>query len=184
MKYILLLLCFLYALTGCDERKLSHQEIVTKYYEARDALNYNKAMTCVNDSLTVVAGDFVMPYNQDNYYEVFKWDSIFQPSYEIVELEEKDNQVIASVTLKSLRNEFLKNSTMTCEYKISFIAGKISKIESLECKDADWDSWQKEVNSLVNWVKINQPQLDGFINDLTMNGAINYLKAIELYKNR
>ena len=71
---------------------------------------------------------------------------------------------------------------MTCQYKISFISGKISEIESLECKGADWQIWQKEVNSLVSWIKINHPILDGFINDMTMNGAMNYLKAIELYE--
>lgn len=71
---------------------------------------------------------------------------------------------------------------MTCQYKISFNSGKISKIEELECKDADWNIWQKKRDSLVSWTKKNHPELDGFINDMTMNGAINYLKAIELYE--
>jgi len=48
---------------------------------------------------------------------------------------------------------------------------KITKIEALECSDANWNVWQAERDSLVNWVKINHPELDGFINDLTMNGA-------------
>ncbi|WPP49957.1 hypothetical protein [Catalinimonas niigatensis] len=58
------------------------------------------------------------------------------------------------------------------------------KLESLECLNADWNIWQTERDSLVNWTRNNHPKLDGFIHDLTMDGAINYLKAIELYEKR
>ena len=71
---------------------------------------------------------------------------------------------------------------MTCQFKISFNAGKISRIESMDCKDADWGLWQTERDTLVNWIDKNHMELNGFINDMTMNGAMNYLKAIELYK--
>ncbi|MBD0851909.1 hypothetical protein [Maribacter arenosus] len=182
MKNTFFILFLLYFLTGCSDQKLTHQETVTKYYNARDAANYNELKTLINDSITIIAGDYVMPYSHDSFYEQFKWDSIFRPSYKIVELEEKNNQIIASVALNSVRNEFLKNNAMTCQYKISFNYGKISKIEELECKSADWNIWQKERDSLVSWIKKNHPELDGFINDMTMNGAMNYLKAIELYE--
>lgn len=73
-----------------------------------------------------------------------------------------------------------------CQVKISFTSGKISKLEELECIGVDWNIWRKERDSLVSWVNKNHPELDGFINDMTMNGSINYLKAIDLnitYKN-
>jgi hypothetical protein len=82
-----------------------------------------------------------------------------------------------------LRFEFLKNNPLSCRHKISFKDGKIAKLETLECIDADWGIWQKERDSLVNWVHIHHPDLDGFVHDLSMQGAINYLKAIELYKD-
>ncbi|WP_036383555.1 MULTISPECIES: hypothetical protein [Flavobacteriaceae] len=176
---ILFLLCFL---TGCNDQNVTHKETVTRYYNARDAVNFNKLRTLINDSITIVAGDYVMPYDQDGFYEVFRWDSIFSPSYKIIELEERNNQVIVSVMMTSARNEFLKNSPMTCQYKISFKSGKISKIEEKECRDADWGVWKNKVDSLVGWIKKNHPELDGFIYDMTMNGAKNYLKAIELYE--
>lgn len=182
MKNTFLILFFLHFLTGCNNQKLTHQETVAKYYNARDAANYNEMKTFISDSITIIAGDYVMPYTHDSYYEEFKWDSIFKTSYKIVELEEKNNQIIASVASNSVRYEFLKNNPLTCQFKISFNSGKISKIESMECISADWNIWQKERDSLVSWINKNHPKLDGFIHDMTMNGAINYLKAIELYK--
>lgn len=170
-------------LSGCSNQKLTHKETVTKYYNAFNSSDYNKIKTLINDSITIIEGDYVMPFTHDSFYEHFKWDSIFKPSYEVVEIKEKNNQIIASVAANSLRYEFLKNNPLTCHYKISFNSGKISKIETLECNGADWDIWQRQRDSLVSWINKKHPKLDGFIHDLTMNGAINYLKAIELHKN-
>ena len=183
MKNTLLILSLLYILTGCNDQNLTRQEAVTTYYNARDISNFDELKTVINDSITIISGDYVMPYNHDGFYQQFKWDSIFKTSYKIVELEEKNNQIIASVTMNSIRNEFLKNSDMICQYKVSFNAGKISKIEELDCKNADWSIWQKERDSLVGWIHKNQPELNGFIHDMTMKGAQNYLKAIALYES-
>ena len=123
-----------------------------------------------------------MPYNLDSYYEEFKWDSIFRTSYKIVELIEEDDWVMATVVSNSIKYEFLKNNPLTCQYRISFNSDKISKIESLECLGVNWDIWQEQKDTLVSWIDKNHPKLDGFIHDMTMNGALNYLKAIALYK--
>ncbi|WP_299215729.1 hypothetical protein [uncultured Dokdonia sp.] len=184
MKNTLLFLFFLWFFTGCNHQKVTHQETVTSYYQARDTGDFEQLKTLVHDSITIISGDYVMPYNPTSFYEVFKWDSIFKPSYTLVDVEEQNDQVIASVAMSSLRNEFLKNELMTCQYEISFTAGNISRIKELDCKDVDWGVWAKERDSLVNWTKVHHPELDGFINDMTMNGALQYLKAIAFYKNR
>ncbi|MEP1489039.1 MAG: hypothetical protein ABJK28_11480 [Algibacter sp.] len=183
MKHTFLILFILYSITGCNNQKLTHQETVTKYYKAFNSADFNEIKTVTSDSITIIGGDYIMPFTHDSFYEQFKWDSIFKPSYEIIELEEKDNQIIAFVASKSLRYEFLKNNPLTCKFKISFNSGKISKIEDLEFINVDWNIWQKERDSLASWINNNHPEFDGFIHDLTMKGAINYLKAIELYKN-
>ena len=169
-------------LIGCKEQKLTPKETVIKYYHSRDTGNYKELKELINDSITIISGSYVMPYNHVSFYEQFKWDSIFKPSYKIVKLEEKNNQVNALVVINSIRNEFLKSSSMICEYEILFNSGKISEIKDLDCTNVDWNTWQKERDSLVNWIKENNPELNGFIYDMTMGGAINYLKAIELYK--
>jgi len=182
MKNIfIILICILYII-GCRQKNISNTETVKKYFDARNSVDFNEIKTLISDSIAVTEGDYIMPYTLDSYYEVFKWDSVFQSTYEIVNLKEINQQVIASVALNSIRNEFLQNSQMTCQFKLTVHAGKISKIESLECKDADWGMWQKRVNSLVNYIKTNHPDLDGFIHDMTMDGAKNYIQAIRLYQ--
>lgn len=56
---LLLLLCFL---TGYNNQKLNHLETVTKYYNARDAANFNTIKTVLSDSITIISGDYIMPY--------------------------------------------------------------------------------------------------------------------------
>lgn len=183
MKNTFLTLFILFFFAGCSDQKLTHQETVTKYFNARDASDFKELKKVINDSITITAGDYVMQYDQNSFYEQFKWDSVFRPSYKIVESKEKNNQMIVTVAQDNVRNKFLKNNPLVCQFKISFTSGKISRLEELECISTDWNIWQKERDSLVSWINKNHPELDGFINDMTMSGSIDYLKAIELYTN-
>jgi len=182
MKNLLLILLSIMLLTKCWHETQTNKELVTNYFDARQSGEFEKIKAVVNDSFTITEGDHIMPYSLDSYYEVFKWDSIFQTSYKIVKLKDVNNQVVASIDLSSIRNKFLQNDQMTCQFKISFDSGKISKIESLDCQGADWAVWQKKVNTLVSWIETNHPDLNGFIHDMSMEGANNYLKAIELFE--
>ncbi len=184
MKKYFILLSLIIFLAGCGNKTLSPVKLVTKYYDAFNASDFTQLVPLLTDSITIVEGDYVMPFSHDSFHEHFKWDSIFQSTYKIVELQGQHNQIIATVTSSSKRYKFLKNDPLTCKFKFSFNSDKITKLETLECLDTDWNVWQKERDSLVKWIETNHPELDGFVHDLTMNGAKNYLKAIELYKNR
>ncbi len=182
MKRYFILFSLITFLAGCGDKKLSPAELVTKYYDAFNASDFTQLVPLITDSIIIVEGDYVMPFSHDSFREHFKWDSIFQPTYKIVELEGQNNQIIVTVASSSKRYKFLKDDPLTCRFKFLFNSDKITKLETLECLDTDWNVWQKERDSLVNWIETNHPELDGFIHDLTMNGAKNYLKAIELYK--
>lgn len=169
---------------GCTEKESTSKEQIIAYYEGFKNSDYSQVKKTLSDSLVIVAGDFTMPFSRESYYQQFKWDSVFKPFYKLIKIENENEQAVATITLSSAKHKFLSNSQMTCSYKFHFKAGKISKIEELGCPNAKWELWGKGVKTLTNWVKLNHPELDGFINDLSMKGAQDYMKAIELYEQR
>jgi len=177
--YLLILL-----LLGCAKDRPSKLHITTEYYKAMDSRNFEAVKPLLYDTITTVTGEFVTNYTHNTYYELFKWDSVFNTTYEIVEMAEEQDEIIVTVASSSLRYEFLKNNPLTSIYKISFKADQISAIEVMDYIGADWNVWEVERDSLVSWTKSNHPELDGFIYDLSIQGAINYLRAMELYENR
>ncbi|WP_423996971.1 hypothetical protein [Maribacter sp. IgM3_T14_3] len=184
MKNIFFILFFAVILTSCGNQKLSHKKTVNSYYKAFDSGEFNKIKEVIHDSITLISGDFVMPFDKKSFHEFYKWDSVFEPSYEIIELVKEDDDVIATITQKNIRNKFLKNNPLKLNVKISFVSGKITKVEELDYIDVNWNTWAQRRDSLVSFVKVNHPELDGFVNDMTMPGAMRYLKAIELYEGR
>jgi len=122
-----------------------------------------------------------MPYSRKGFYEFFKWDSVFKPTYKLIDLKVEDDYIISTVSQSNIRNQFLHNNPLTFEQKTQFKANKIHKVETIDYIDVNWQTWETEKVKLINWIKKNHPELDGCVNDMTMKGAKNYVKAIEVY---
>ncbi len=170
-------------LVGCINKKPSQTEIVTQYYQGFDKGNYSQITEVIGDSISITSGDYVSSYSNTSFYEFFKWDSVLQTRKKLLNLEDSNDGLIATIAYSSKRYKFLNNNHMTCKYRVNFEGDKISTLDELDCPNANWQAWEAQVNSLVNWIKIHYPELDGFIHGLTMRGAINYVKAMELYNN-
>ncbi|MEO9662403.1 MAG: hypothetical protein ABJG16_14400, partial [Maribacter dokdonensis] len=107
-----------------------------------------------------------------------------KPTYNTIEIEEENNTVLVTVAQKNKRNSFLQNNPLKFKVRVSFTSGRISKLEELEYINVNWNEWNQQKNALVEWAQLNHPELDGFVNDMTMKGAMDYLKAIELYEKK
>ncbi|TVZ16442.1 hypothetical protein [Maribacter sp. MAR_2009_72] len=182
MKYLVFTLCFVGVLISCACQRPNYKEATKIYYNALDTGNYNALKNVLHDSVTLISGDYITPYNHNSFHEFFKWDSIFKSSYKIIALEEKNHVVIATVAQKNKRNAFLKNNPLKYKVEISFANDKITTFRELEYIGVNWNNWNQEKDSLINWIKINYPKLDGFVTDMTMAGAKNYIKAIDVYE--
>lgn len=156
-------------------------EIAKKFYVAINNSNHIEMNKLIGDSITTIDDGFEQEYSQNEYIEWVKWDSIFQPSYEIVKIEEENGIVKARITKLDERILFLHQEPMVTNEILQFKDDKIRSVNRIS-ESFKVERFVTNRDNLVNWIAQNHPELNGFLYDQSKSGGINYLKAIEFYK--
>jgi hypothetical protein len=181
----LLFIGFTVFFTGCqfEKKELDPQLIVREFYTALNNSNLIKASIFIDDNIVASEFQFIQVQSKDEWLTQFKWDSVFNPTYTILELKEVDGKVVATVSKECKRIRFLHDSATIYKVEYGFLDGKIKKDSIFEYLVFDFEKWQSRRDSLVSWVDLNHPDLSGFIYDQTISGGQKYLDAIKFYEN-
>jgi len=190
IKQILILsIILLIGLISCknSEEKINNLEIAKAYYKALDKSNTSEIETLLTDSLlTKETGyDYEQVFLKNDYIEWVKWDSVFNPTYKILDIVKKNGTVSAQISKIDKRISFLHKNPIVTNQVLHFNnTGKITSIETTKYVVFNDVLFVKTRDTLVNWITKNHPELNGFIHDQTKSGGQKYLKAMQLYKNR
>ncbi len=179
--YTILLLL---VISACSSKDTSRIETVKNYYSGFNNGDYKLIETQLSDSLTITEGDYVMNFTPETFETHFKWDSVFVPQVKIINIEQQENDLLVTISASSKRFEFLRNNPLVTKHLVHFTNGKISRIDNVDFINTDWKLWTKQKEGLTQWIANNHKELDGFMIDQTLQGGLNYLKAINLYTNR
>ena len=168
------------------EKEIDKLEIAKTYYEVLDKSNVSGIETLLTDSLLTKETEYnyKQTFSRKEYVEWLKWDSVFEPTYKILEIEEKNGTVKAKISKIDKRISFLHNEPIVTEQVIHFENDKITSIETTKYVIFNDSVFVKNRDTFVNWIDKNHPELNGFLYDQTKTGGIKYLKAIELYENK
>lgn len=186
-KTIVLFLLLTLGFLACkpSEKDINKLEIAKKYYNVLNNSDVSEIVSLLTDSI-------VIRENENNYQEIFsqkgyltwlEWDSVFNPTYEIFEIEEENGIVRSKISKIDKRINFLHEEPMVWNEIIRFKDNKISRIERIKYENFNVAKFLKNRDELVSWIEKYHPELDGFLYDQTELGGIKYLKAIDLYKN-
>ena len=187
-KTIVLLLLLTIGFISCknSEKEIKKLEIAKKYYEVLDNSNISGIAPLLSDSLLTkeTEYDYEQTFSLKEYVEWLKWDSVFDPTYKILEIERENGTVKAKISKMDQRIAFLHEEPIITNQVIRFDSDKIISIQTTEYLVFNDATFVIKRDELVNWIDKIHPELNGFINDQTKAGGMKYLKAIELYKNK
>ena len=185
-KTIILSLLVLSGVISCktSEKEIEKLEIAKKYYTALDSSDSSAITLLLTDSLVTKEAEYEQTFFMKDYVEWLKWDAVFDPKYEILQIEQEDEIVKAKISKIDKRISFLHQEPIVTNQIIRFDHDRITSIETTEYVTFNDSTFVKNRDGLVNWIKENHPELNGFIHDQTETGGLKYLKAIELYKNK
>ncbi|WP_438423283.1 hypothetical protein [Aquimarina macrocephali] len=187
-KIIVLSLLLAIGFISCktSEKEIDKLEIAKQYYKALDNSDDSGIVTLLTDSLLTKEReyDYEQTFSLKEYVEWLKWDSVFDPTYEILQIELENGIVKAKISKIDKRIFFLHEEPIVTNQIIRFDSGKITRVETTKYVIFNDTTFVKNRSEFLNWIDKNHPELNGFIHDQTETGGLKYLKAIELYKNR
>ncbi len=167
-------------------KETSKLEIAQQYYKALDQSDDSKMRTLLGDSIVIRenADNYEERFSQKGYTVWLEWDSVFNPTYNILQIEQDGEIVKAKISKMDKRILFLHEEPMVWNEIVRFDNNKIVKVERIEYEVFDVEKFLKNRDGLVSWVDENHPELSGFLYPQTKSVGMKYLQAIELYRNR
>ncbi len=187
MKRFCLLLIFIASVVlSCNSKvqESKEKELIKKYFASLNNFDLEAIPNYYYDSIRMRENDYLYLASKDSFYIKLQWDSVFRPKYGVLEIEEVDNDLIVKVSKSDPRILFLNEEPTIYRERFTFKDGLIYSSETRDFILFNWDTWDENRSKLVNWIKSNHPELDGFLYDQTKKGALNYLEALKLYGSR
>ncbi len=158
-------------------------QLTRDFYQAMTESNFNAINQLYFDSVRVTDGEYYNSFSLLEHRNWLTWDSIFSPSYEIIELTKGEESVDIIVSKTCKRTLFLNEEPTITRERLIFKNNKIYGLEIIEYVSFDNEKWNYKREKLVGWINQNHPELNGFIHDQTKQGGLNYLKAMELFQS-
>jgi len=184
IKFLLLFVTIV--ITGCYNTKnnIDKLKIAETYYDALDKSNISEIRSLLTDSVLTEETEYnyKQVFSKEAYVEWLRWDSVFQPTYKVLKIEQEDGTVKAKISKTDIRISFLHNEPIVFEQVMRFNKRSISSIETTKYIRFNDSLFVKKRDTLVKWIDIHHPELNGFIYEQTKTGGTAYLKAITLFK--
>lgn len=163
---------------SCQNEK---ENLILDFYQSLNQSDFRKIQTLISDTIIVGEMDWDKKYSTADYYDWFSWDSVFQPSYHIIDFEVTDSFVIFSVVKFCKRIDFLLGDSLRYTSTAKIKDKKINEIRTISYQNMDFKKWQDSRDSLIQWINLNHPDLKNFMDKQDAEFGKKFMKAISLH---
>ncbi|MCU4176910.1 hypothetical protein [Carboxylicivirga sp. N1Y90] len=186
MNYKAFIFIALTLILGCQSftKENANERSVRLYIHSLNEANYHNLDQLMSDSILMSEQEYTILKGKEQFHTFFQWDSVFSPYYHLLHIQETKNGINTTISKNCKRITFLQDSASIYKTTFYFDKNKISKIHTTENVYFDTARWTQNRDTLVNWINQNHPELNGFIYNMTAEGAENYLEAMRLFKEQ
>ncbi len=181
--YFLSVIVFALTFFACqNDFHNSHEQSINAYFKALNAQDFRLISPLISDSLKTTEMGYILTHKKAGFYGQFQWDSVFQAKYQVREINFHSDSVELVVSKICRRISFLQDTALVYRVLFVFDGNQIAEISTTGYISMDFGLWQARRDSLVAWIDQAHPELNGFVYDLSPEGGVKYLKAIEIWR--
>lgn len=186
-KYLFYVVFLLFTMScSLHNDKNGSIEIIKNYYDGLNQSNYELVSSCIGDSLAMneTEWNYYLTFSRSEFKDWFQWDSTFKPKYKIVNINEKNDSVFATITKIDSRIQVLNYKPITYKVHFDIVDNKLIALHRYKYLQADWTTWQSNREQFIKWIDHFHPEYSGFMNVQNKEYGEKYLDAINLYLKR
>lgn len=184
IHYLSILILMLLLSCKRSEGDSSKLGIARAYFSALNESDPSMVGSILGDSLTTIETeyDYQQTFTHEQYLEWVRWDSLFDPTYEVLYMEQVDDAVTARVSKLDRRIAFLHEGPIVTEQTIRFNGGQVTEVATTKYVNFNDSVFTANRQILLDWIDSHHPHLNGFIFGQTSAGGLRYLEALRLYE--
>ena len=187
MRYLFYVV-FLFLTISCSFQndKTNSIEIVKNFYKGLNQSDFEIVSSCIADSFAIneKESNFIVKFSRIEYKDWFQWDSTFNPKYEIVEIEERNDSVFATISKEDRRILFINEEPSLFEAHFEIVDNKLTVLNRIKTQNVNWTEWLNKVDKLNKYIDTYEPDHSGFMNVQNKEYGEKYQNAINLYLER
>ncbi|MGB5819451.1 MAG: hypothetical protein WBG90_08180 [Saonia sp.] len=185
LRILVVLLSFIGILScNTSKKETSPIALAEQYYRAMNTSDFTIVTGLFLDSIRMKENDYSAVFSKEDYIHWLQWDSVFKPAYKILKISEKDGKVNLHISKECRRTLFLNEEPVINNELMVFKDNRIVSIEIDNYIVFNDSLFSQKRAKLLTWIDENHAELNGFIHDQTKAGALNYIKALDLYEAR
>jgi len=181
LKIVLFSMVFFVILISCKSRQ-DDARIIEKFYEGFNLGNYTLLSEIISDTVEMTEMEYVLAANKQEVYRFFQWDSVFEPTYKILDIVQNHSGCMVKVSKTCKRIEFLHDSVIIYMVNFEIDNNAVSRVSIVDYIQMNFEKWMSQRDALIEWIRLNHSELAGFENNITSKGARDFLSAIDLYR--
>lgn len=183
MKNLFLILAWIAVNSSIlNSQKISNEDLVNRFFAGMNQQNFEIIKSSTAEKFTITEGDQVLCNSREEFYSLFRWDSVFIPEFEIIEFMKHESYLRATISKSCKRIRFLHDSPLIYNVDIFIEGERIREMRTRDYLNADFRKWTLRRDMLKVWSEEKHSEIPEFINDMSVDGARNYVRAIELWE--